>query len=193
MRDHRRHAVVAQPAGVDRRRPEVVAQGVHLQQRRRPRRIAEVVPILALREGRARRRLDRHERVVGGCRAIGPAGTGRRCPQKFEPPPAQPMTTSGASPAISICVIASWPITVWCSRTWLSTLPSEYFVSSWVAATSTASLIAIPRLPVESGSARPGSRGRRSSRSDGDGTTSRPEGLDHRAAVRLLVVADLAP
>src|SRR2546422_2108872 len=37
-------------------------------------------------------------------------------------------------------------------RTWLSTLPSEYFVSSRAAASSTASLIAIPRLPGEFGS-----------------------------------------
>src|SRR2546426_10918385 len=37
-------------------------------------------------------------------------------------------------------------------RTWLSTLPSAYFVSSRVAASSTASLIAIPRLPGEFGS-----------------------------------------
>ena len=42
------------------------------------------------------------------------------------------MTTSGYSPAISICFIASWPMTVWWSRTWFSTLPSEYFVSSRV-------------------------------------------------------------
>ena len=41
---------------------------------------------------------------------------------------------------------------VWCISTWLSTLPSEYFVSSRVAASSTASLIAMPRLPGESGS-----------------------------------------
>ena len=40
---------------------------------------------------------------------------------------------------------------VWCMSTWLSTLPSEYLVSSRVAASSTASEIAIPRLPVESG------------------------------------------
>ena len=32
--DHRRHAVVAQAPGMDRRRPEVVAERVHLQQRR---------------------------------------------------------------------------------------------------------------------------------------------------------------
>ena len=34
----------------------------------------------------------------------------------------------------------------------MRTLPRQYLVSSCVAATSTASLIAIPRLPVESGS-----------------------------------------
>ena len=42
-------------------------------------------------------------------------------------------------------------MTVWCSRTWLRTLPSEYAVSSRPAASSTASEIAIPRLPGESG------------------------------------------
>ena len=78
---------------------------------------------------------------------------GKAIPEKFEPPPAQPITTSGSSPAIAICWIASWPITVWCSSTWFSTLPSEYLVSSRVAASSTASLMAIPRLPVDSGSA----------------------------------------
>ena len=62
------------------------------------------------------------------------------------------MTTSGYSPAISICFFASCPITVWCSSTWLTTDPSEYLASSWVAASSTASEIAMPRLPGESGS-----------------------------------------
>jgi hypothetical protein len=28
------------------------------------------------------------------------------------PPPAQPMITSGSSPAMAICSIVSWPITV---------------------------------------------------------------------------------
>jgi hypothetical protein len=36
-------------------------------------------------------------------------------------------------------------------RTWFRTEPSEYFVSSRGAAASTASEIAMPRLPVESG------------------------------------------
>src|SRR2546421_11085638 len=37
-------------------------------------------------------------------------------------------------------------------RTWLTTEPSAYLESSRVAASSTASLIAMPRLPGESGS-----------------------------------------
>ncbi|HXO09348.1 MAG TPA: pyridoxal-phosphate dependent enzyme, partial [Solirubrobacteraceae bacterium] len=43
----------------------------------------------------------------------------------FVPPPTHAITVSGYSPAISSCAIASWPITVWCSSTWLSTEPSE--------------------------------------------------------------------
>ena len=50
---------------------------------------------------------------------------GKASPPKFEPPPTQAITTSGYSPAISICASASCPITVWCSSTWLSTDPSE--------------------------------------------------------------------
>ena len=76
---------------------------------------------------------------------------GKASPAKFEPPPVQPMMTSGSSPAISICSIASWPMTVWWRRTWLRTEPSAYFVSSRVAASSTASLIAIPSEPGLSG------------------------------------------
>jgi len=60
-----------------------------------------------------------------------------------------------SSPAAANCLTASWPITVWCISTWLSTLPSAYLVSAPCAlpapAASTASLIAMPRLPGESG------------------------------------------
>ena len=49
---------------------------------------------------------------------------GNVSPAKFEPPPTQPTITSGNAPASSICAIASWPITVWCSSTWLRTEPS---------------------------------------------------------------------
>jgi hypothetical protein len=49
---------------------------------------------------------------------------GNAIPAKLEPPPTQPTTTSGSSPAISIWARASCPITVWCRQTWLSTDPS---------------------------------------------------------------------
>jgi hypothetical protein len=46
-------------------------------------------------------------------------------PEKLEPPPTQPITTSTPfSPASSSCFCASCPITVWCSSTWFSTEPS---------------------------------------------------------------------
>ena len=57
--DQRAHAVVAQAAGVDRVRDEVVPQGVHLHQRRHAEGVAEVVGVGALGEAGARRRLDR--------------------------------------------------------------------------------------------------------------------------------------
>ena len=76
---------------------------------------------------------------------------GKVSPAKFEPPPAQPMITSGSSPAIAICSIDSWPMTVWWSRTKSNTEPSEYFVPGWVTVSSIASLIAMPSEPVWSG------------------------------------------
>ena len=114
---------------------------------------------------------------------------GNARPAKFEPPPVQPTRTSGYASAISSCAIASSPITVWCRSTWLSTEPSAYFVSSRCAACSTASEIAIPRLPVESGcSARIGAAGVRLLRRARH--AARAERLHERAAVRLLVVRD---
>ena len=47
---HRRHAVVTQPARVNRRRHEFVAERVHHQQRRRLRRVTEIVAQFALRQ-----------------------------------------------------------------------------------------------------------------------------------------------
>ena len=61
------------------------------------------------------------------------------------------MITSGSSPAIAICSIASWPITVWWSSTKSNTEPSEYFVPGWVTVSSIASLMAMPSEPVWSG------------------------------------------
>src|SRR5919108_4968321 len=54
---------------------------------------------------------------------------GNARPAKFEPPPTQPMTTSGNSPVSSIWALASSPITVWCRRTWFRTEPSEYLIA----------------------------------------------------------------
>ena len=64
MRHERRHAVVAQPAGVDRLGDEAVAERVHLQQRRHAGGVAEVVAVLALGQARAGRRLDAADRRV---------------------------------------------------------------------------------------------------------------------------------
>mmetsp|Transcript_60523 Transcript_60523/g.162359 ORF Transcript_60523/g.162359 Transcript_60523/m.162359 type:complete len:214 (-) Transcript_60523:1148-1789(-) len=77
---------------------------------------------------------------------------GKHKPPKFDPPPVHPTSTSGYSPAISICFMASMPVTVWCSRTWFSTLPRAYLLSSTVAARSQASEMAIPSDPGQSGS-----------------------------------------
>jgi hypothetical protein len=63
------------------------------------------------------------------------------------------MSRSGVSSTIASWRSASSPITVWCSSTWLSTEPSAYFVVGLPTAASTASEIAMPRLPVHAGSA----------------------------------------
>src|SRR4028118_1788480 len=141
---------------------------------------------------------------------------GKAMPPKFEPPPTQPTTTSGYSPASSICSRASWPITVWWSRTWLSTLPREYLASSFLAASSTASEMAMPKEPGESGCSarmsrpawgRAGGRARAPAPSGsvearrrggparlGGGRRARVDlgavGLHHDAAVGLLAVGD---
>ena len=124
LRDERRRAVVAQAAGVDRGRHEVVAERVHRDERGELPGVAEVVGEDAAGRAsgrpRARTRARRCSRP-----AIFSRMNGKASPAKFEPPPTQPMTTSGNAPASSICAIASCPITVWWSSTWLSTLPSE--------------------------------------------------------------------
>lgn len=72
---------------------------------------------------------------------------GKLMPPKLEPPPKQPITMSGYSPAFSICFSASNPITVWCSATWFSTEPSTYLQFGVVMASSTASDMAVPNEP----------------------------------------------
>ena len=65
VRDERRHAVVAQAAGVDARGHEVVAQRVHGDERRHADRVAVVVGVDAARQRRARGRLDGDDLDVG--------------------------------------------------------------------------------------------------------------------------------
>ncbi len=72
-------------------------------------------------------------------------------PAKFDPPPVQARMTSGSSSARAICSMASRPMTVWCSMTWFRTLPSAYLVCGSLAAISTASEMAMPSEPLESG------------------------------------------
>src|SRR5207248_11392618 len=96
---------------------------VHRDEWRQLARVAEVVREKAARQRRTRCGLTREHVDLAAGDLLAVNGNAR--PAKFEPPPTQPITTSGKAPAISICAIASWPITVWCRRTWLRTLPSE--------------------------------------------------------------------
>ena len=59
MRDERRHAVIAQAAGVEARRYEGRPERVHFRQRRHLARVAEVVRVAPARKARARGRFDR--------------------------------------------------------------------------------------------------------------------------------------
>ena len=70
--ERRRVAVVAQPARVDRRRDEAVAERVHRHQRRQARGVAEVVGVDAARERRARRGLGREEAHVRALAQVAP-------------------------------------------------------------------------------------------------------------------------
>ncbi len=62
--DQRRHPVIPEATGVNRRRDERVAQGVHLHQRGGARRVPEVVAVLPLGQTGARRRFHRHDPEV---------------------------------------------------------------------------------------------------------------------------------
>ena len=179
--------MVAQAARVDRRGHEAVAERVHLDERRQADRVAEVVGVGPSRQGRAGGRLDGEDVDLLARDLL--AQERERQPREVGAAATQPITTSGYAPASSICSSASWPITVWCSRTWLSTLPSAYAVSSRVAASSTASEMAMPRLPGESGCRRhvPAGLGV----VGGAGDDLRAPDLHQRAPIRLLLVADL--
>ncbi len=64
VRHHRAHAVIAQTTGVEAGRHERGAERVHLHQRRHLRGVAEVVGVFAAGQGRASRRLDRHDATL---------------------------------------------------------------------------------------------------------------------------------
>jgi CheY-like chemotaxis protein len=87
-------AVVAQPAGVHRVGDEVVAERVHLQQRREPGRVAEVVGVPPrVNDGHAD---GSTARKTGLARpASFSRRNGRTSPAKLEPPPVQPTIRSG--------------------------------------------------------------------------------------------------
>ena len=68
----RRVAVVAQAAGVHRRRHEAVAERVHRHERREARRVAEVVGVDALGQRRAGRRLGGEEARAGAGAQLAP-------------------------------------------------------------------------------------------------------------------------
>jgi hypothetical protein len=63
-------------------------------------------------------------------RGLGPHSFSRMnvnmSPPKLDPPPVQPTMTSGTSPSAASCCMHSSPMTVWWSRTWLSTLPRQF-------------------------------------------------------------------
>jgi len=74
-------------------------------------------------------------------------------PAKLEPPPVQPTTTSGYSPALPSCSMASSPMTVWCMSTCESTEPRAYLASPpELTQASMASEMAMPREPGQAGS-----------------------------------------
>ena len=92
--DHRRHAVVAQAAGVEAGRDELGAERVHLDQRRQVPGVAEVVGVPAAGQRRAGHRLARdHPHLAAAAQRRADEREGD--PAKFEPPPVQPTTTSG--------------------------------------------------------------------------------------------------
>ena len=129
-REQRRHAVVAQAAGVDRVRDEVVAERVHLHQRRHPGRVAEVVRVDPPRQRRARRRLDGADRRVHRARPASPAGTGTTARRSSSRRRCSRRSGRAVSPTFASCSSASSPMTVWCSSTWLSTLAERVLASS---------------------------------------------------------------
>ena len=122
----RRHAVVAEPAGVDRRRDERVAERVHLDERRHLPGVAEVVDVGALGEARARLGLDGDDAQV--LPLAGELVLEEREGEAAEVRAAADAADQDVGPVArpcSSCFCASSPMTVWCVRTWFSTEPER--------------------------------------------------------------------
>ena len=77
-------------------RDEVLAERVHLQQRRQPGRVPEVVSVHAPGQRRAGGGLDRPDNRVHPSGQLLPRN-GKTSPAKFDPPPVQPTIRSGVS------------------------------------------------------------------------------------------------
>ena len=93
---------------MDRRGHEAVAERVHGQEGRHLGRVAEVVAVAAAGEGGARGRLGGDDADLPARRRFS-ARKGKARPAKLDPPPTQPMITSGSAPAWASCSRASWP------------------------------------------------------------------------------------
>ena len=72
VRHQRRHAVIAQAAGVEAGRNEGRAERVHLDQRRQMRGVAEIVGVFAARQRRAGGRLDRDDAALAAAAQLQP-------------------------------------------------------------------------------------------------------------------------
>jgi len=93
-------------------RHEIVAKCVHHKKRRQPGSVAEVVPKISLGQCRAGARLDSDGAQLFAVDLIGQKWEGDAA-GSFDPPPQQPITMSGYSPAMASCFLASSPMTDW--------------------------------------------------------------------------------
>ena len=186
------HAVVAQPAGVDRVRDEVVAEGVHLHQRRHARRCRRSRSAYSpwVSDGQD---AGSTARITGSIR---PASFSRRngnaSPPKLEPPPVQPTIRSGRLADLG--------------QLQQRLLADDRLVQQHVVEHAAEGVVGVrvaarpPRPPRRSrcrasrgvrvlGQDRAAGRGELAT---GDGCTVAAEGLHHDPPVRLLVVATRA-
>src|SRR3984957_13806532 len=95
--DQRRHAVIAQAAGMEAGRDKLRSQRMHLDEGSEMSGVAEVERIFAMRQAAGSTAITRTSCLS---RSFLPMN-GKAMPAKFEPPPAQPITMSGKASARS--------------------------------------------------------------------------------------------